>query len=79
MKALGIFHMSADRDISYADFGVQLARKINVPVQLVQPVKSTNSGIQIAPIPKHTTLGSERIKNELGLHPPTVFETIDCL
>jgi dTDP-4-dehydrorhamnose reductase len=63
----GIFHVSANQDVSYALAAQHIARKMSVEMELVQPMSYRESGLTFAP--PNTTLDSNRLV-ELGLRVP---------
>lgn len=73
----GIFQLSPDRDITYAEAAYHVATRVGADASLVQPVKVEESGVQLESNPRHTTLDSERARRELGLVPPGVYEALD--
>ena len=75
MQIPGIMQVSAEKDISYAEAALHIARKLGLDEKLIKPVSYRESGIGFAPL--HTTLEVSRLKSELGMTPPDVYETID--
>jgi len=73
----GIVQASADRDVNYADVARHLAQRVGAPAELVQPTTSLSAGLPQHCIPKHATLDTSRLRDELGLKPPDVWATID--
>lgn len=73
----GIFQVSADVEVTYAQVAYYLAEKIGASRDLIQPADSTAAGIPRAAAPPHTSLDVERLRTELGLEPPSVWTTID--
>ena len=78
-KNFGIWQVSAKEDITYEELATHIAKKIGVSQRYVQPIKAHDSGLMFETIPKHTTLDTSRIENELGFIPPNVWDTIDSL
>lgn len=78
-KSFGIWHVSANEDITYENLARHLARKIGVSQQYVQPTTVNGSGLEFESIPKHTTLDTSRIENELGFIVPKALDAIDSL
>jgi dTDP-4-dehydrorhamnose reductase len=72
----GLIQISGDEDISYAQIGAYLAQRLEAPPHLVQPVQSTEAGLNFEATPAHTTLDTTRLRTELGVNPPPVWETI---
>ena len=71
--------LTAKEDITYEELATHIAKKIGVSQRYVQPIKAHDSGLMFETIPKHTTLDTSRIENELGFIPPNVWDTIDSL
>jgi len=72
-----VFHVSGDRDVSYAEVARHLASRLGADPALVVPVSSESRGLPARAIAKHTTLDSSRIRSILGMQPPSVWEAID--
>ena len=72
----GIFQISGDRDISYADVALLGVEALNASPSQVRPVSAVDSAHINQPIPANTTLNCERIRSELGIQPPKVEWTI---
>ena len=75
-KARGIFQVTGNRDISYADAATFIAKKLGVDEGLVQPVTSKEVGFELISCPKHTTLDSKRVETEFGIKPANVWNSI---
>jgi dTDP-4-dehydrorhamnose reductase len=73
----GVFHLSGERDVSYADVGRLLAKRLGVSAELVLPISGRASGRVAAGTPRHTTLDMTRLCNEYGMQPPGVTWTIE--
>jgi hypothetical protein len=54
----GIFQLSGDRDISYAEAAALLASHIAAPTSLIKPRSWRSAGLNISFAPSHTTLMS---------------------
>jgi dTDP-4-dehydrorhamnose reductase len=78
-KLAGVMQASGGRDISYADLARRIAARFGAPPELVQPVRTKDSGIQIEAAPAYTTLDTARLESELGIRAPDVWETIDSV
>ncbi|MBD3307926.1 sugar nucleotide-binding protein [candidate division KSB3 bacterium] len=72
----GIWQVSGDGDISYAEAARIGARALGVDECLVQPIASTHSGENRELVPRYTSLKTERLHSELGLSIPPVAWTI---
>jgi dTDP-4-dehydrorhamnose reductase len=75
----GIFQASAAKDVTYAQVGRYIARRIHASAKLVQPVKSGEAGPSLEAVPRHTTLDTTRLRAEFGLEPPDVWSTLDAV
>ena len=75
----GIFQVSADRDVSYAEIAMRLAQLLKVDEKLVQPRSTIELGLSLEYLPAHTTMDASRIVGELGLTPPPVWTTLDSV
>ncbi|MCA1558155.1 MAG: sugar nucleotide-binding protein [Acidobacteria bacterium] len=74
----GILHVSAERDVTYADAARHIAQRLGVGGELVQPVSFRDAGLPEQAVPAHTTLDAARLNLELGMRAPDVWETIDA-
>jgi dTDP-4-dehydrorhamnose reductase len=66
-RVLGIFHVSAMQDVSYAAAAQYIACKLGADMELVQPTSYRESGVGFAPL--NTSLDSSRLV-DLGLRAP---------
>jgi dTDP-4-dehydrorhamnose reductase len=73
----GIFQVSGDRDISYADLARHLARRLEADPDLVQPTTSVAAGVEMEHLPRHTTLDASRLQESFGLGPPGLATLLD--
>lgn len=73
----GILQVSGKEDIKYSDIAFYIADKIGAASNLVKPILSRGTKNYFGSIPKHTTLDTSRLESELGMTPPSVWETID--
>ena len=78
-RSEGIFQVSADADLSYAEIAEYLARIMNVTPHLVVPVDSKEFGNGPEHIPKYTTLDMSRIVENLCVGLPVAWDVIDQL
>lgn len=77
LRVRGIVQASADRDVTYADVASYLARRLGVSDSLVQPTTSREAAFPQECVPRHATLDTSRLRDELGLTPPDIWATID--
>lgn len=67
----GIFHLSGDAQLSYAEFVRRLARGLSVDPGLVSPVRARDRGITPAFAPRFAALGMPRTTATSGILPQT--------
>jgi dTDP-4-dehydrorhamnose reductase len=77
LRRPGIFQISGNRDVSYAEAARHLAGRLGASPELVQPVPSQQAGTTLEALPAHTTLEMSRLRSELALEPPDVWQTIE--
>jgi dTDP-4-dehydrorhamnose reductase len=75
-RLFGIVQVSGKEDVSYERTANFIAQGIGARKELVQPIKSTESGIDMEAVPLNTTLDTSRIEKDMGLSSPDVWETI---
>lgn len=75
----GITQVSGQQDLTYEQAARYLARKLGVSLELIQPMSAKESAIQFEDIPKHTTLDTTWLSQELGIVFPDVWSTIDSV
>ena len=73
----GVLQVSAAEDISYEQAARHVAKRIRAAQELVEPVSAAGSGLPLEHLPAHTTLDTTRLRAELGLVPPEVWEAVD--
>ncbi|WP_373840299.1 sugar nucleotide-binding protein [Methanospirillum sp.] len=76
-KLTGIFQVSADDDISYANIAHDIGTKLGYNGSLIQPVSWKTSDIQLNHVPEHTTLDTTKLRNDLGIKIPDIRIIID--
>lgn len=76
-RARGTVQVSADRDVSYEEIARHIAQRVGAPQGLVQAGHSRDAGFPQDLVPRHTTFDTSRLRGELGLTPPDVWDTID--
>ena len=76
--APGIFQLSGDRDITYADAAALLAFHIAAPVSLIRPRSWRTAGLNISFAPSHATL-TPRLPEGKTMHGQTVVETLGAI
>lgn len=75
----GIVQISGDRDVTYEQVARYIAQRIGVRQDLIQPKKSKESGLELEAIPSNTTLDINRMRLDLGLEAPNVWEAISTV
>lgn len=78
-KLRGIFHLSGERDASYAAFAGALACALNVDATLVQPVSRSRSESVLAYTPTYTSLNMSDRETGLGLRPEKLADVASAL
>jgi dTDP-4-dehydrorhamnose reductase len=73
----GVWHLGADADVSYAAAASRLAARLGVSPGLVQPTTSQAAGADLEFLPRHSTLGTARLRTELGLITPSAAAALD--
>ena len=76
LRLPGIFQLSGNRDVSYAEAAYLGASLLGADPSLVQPTEAYKSGLYLESLPAHTTLNMDRIKSTLAVEPPDVMWTI---
>jgi len=76
-ESYGVWQVSAKEDITYEQMARYLARKMSISQKLIEPIKTEHSGLKFETIPEHTTLDISRLKEELELEPPDIWDTLD--
>jgi dTDP-4-dehydrorhamnose reductase len=69
-RTAGIVQASGPVDVPYADVALHLAQHLGADSRLVQPIDSSGAGLPAIFVPRHTTLDTGRLRNELALIPP---------
>lgn len=72
----GILQVSGNKDISYAEAAQIGAQLLSVNKNLVKPILSSQSGHCPEYNSPNTTLNIERLKLELGIEPPDVYDSL---
>jgi dTDP-4-dehydrorhamnose reductase len=73
----GTFHVSGEKDITYAEAARMGAEVMGVSRELVQPVLSAQSDLDSEPSPTNTSLNIDLLKATFGITPPDVQWTIE--
>jgi dTDP-4-dehydrorhamnose reductase len=78
-RSPGLFQMSADRDITYEQAARHLARGLGIGEDLIQPIRTAESGFFTGPIPLHTTLDANRFRDQFGIVPPDTWSVVESI
>ncbi len=73
----GVFHLSGERDVSYADCASALAARWGQPARRVNPHTIAEAGISLPYRPAHPTLGMARTQGLTGLAPQAFADCMD--
>jgi dTDP-4-dehydrorhamnose reductase len=73
----GIFQVSADREVTYAQAAERLAGRLGAEADLVRSASAKETLAETQMPPRHAALDCSRLKLELGLEPPDVWQAID--
>lgn len=72
----GVFHISGERDLSYATAATIGAEALNADTGLIHPVSADVAGLHPENKPSATALSCARLIEELGICPPHVSSTV---
>ena len=75
----GNLHLSGADNVSYVDFAIALAKKLNVDPKLITPTTSMEKGIHIAFKPSFSGLGMKRTTELTGIKPQGINDVVDYL
>jgi dTDP-4-dehydrorhamnose reductase len=75
----GIWQLSGPSDISYAQIGAHIARRVGAPAHLVEPVAAASAGMPPGSTPRHTTLDSDALRDRFGVEVPEPWSVMDEL
>ncbi len=78
-RSPGIFQLSADRDVTYADAARRWNANLGCDPSLLQPRRAAQCGMDLESIPAHTTLDASRLGADFGLAAPSPWEAIDAI
>ena len=73
----GAIQISSKQDVTYEHAARHIATAIGADQNLIQPVRAASLCGRFRHIPRHTTLDTTRLSQELGLTPPDVWAAID--
>lgn len=75
-KCSGLFQLSGDRDISYAELAGELAKYLSADSELVQPVEAAKTNLYEETIPPYTSLDTSQTTAVLGVSIPDTMATV---
>ncbi|HEY3396238.1 MAG TPA: sugar nucleotide-binding protein [Armatimonadota bacterium] len=75
-RAAGIVQVSGEEDLPYPELAYRLAERLGAAADLVQPMPAADSGLELESVPPYATLDTTRLREELGLTPPPVADTV---
>lgn len=75
----GVFHLSGDVEISYADFAGHLAMHLGADPAFVRPTSSAVSTARVVFRPAHPGLGMQRTYEQLGIRPESLSNLMASL
>jgi len=75
-RRAGIFQLTGPRDVTYAEVGRFLARRLGADVGLVAEGSATAAGLPAGASPPYTTLDSSALGRLYGLEVPDAWEVI---
>ena len=76
-ESYGFWQVSSREDITYEQIARYLARKMGISQELVDPIRVDQSGLKFETFPEYTSLDTSRLKEELGMEPPSVWDMLD--
>lgn len=76
----GVYHLSGNADISYAEFAQLLARNCGLPVESsVLPTTSFQAGVSLANSPRFAVMSMQATTDKLGIQPQAVAAAADVM
>jgi dTDP-4-dehydrorhamnose reductase len=78
-RARGIFQLTGPRDLTYAEVGRFVARRLGARPELVQETSAIKAGLPPGTTPRHTTLDSSRLRTHFGIEAPDAYAIIDSV
>jgi dTDP-4-dehydrorhamnose reductase len=78
-RTRGMFQLTGPRDITYAEAGRFIARRLGACPELVQETSAIKAGLPTGTTPRNTTLDSSCLRMRFGIDAPDVFAVIDSV
>lgn len=72
----GIWQISGEKDVTYAEAAQLMTRALGTRSNLVRPFTTREANLGLEFNPAHTTLDTERLIRELGLAPPSIESAV---
>jgi dTDP-4-dehydrorhamnose reductase len=69
-RARGVFQLTGPRDLTYADVGRFVARRLGAQPELVHETSALEAGLPPGATPRHTTLDSSLLRARFGIEVP---------
>lgn len=76
-RATGIFQLSGDIDLPYAELAIALAKAIGAPAPLIQPTPGSAEAAGFCALPRYSSLDMEVELERFGMKAPNSREVID--
>lgn len=73
-RIAGPLHLSGAENVSYLDFARELALRLRIAEELIQPATATEKGVHIAFKPRYSALGMKRTTALSGIRPQPLAE-----
>ena len=73
----GVWQLSGEEDVSYAQVGLRAARLLGVNEALVQSMTMAQSGMMPDPAGPYTSMNIDRLQSTFGIAPPDVWWTLE--
>jgi len=77
-RAQGIYQLTGPQDVSYAEIGRHIAKRVGAPSRLVEPVTAASAGMPEGTTPRHSTMDSSRLDQRFGIRVPGPWQVIDA-
>ncbi len=77
-RVRGVVQVSGPRDVRYSDVAHHIAVRDDYNLSLIKPVSAIEVGIPSVEIPPNTTLDTQRLNMDAGIHIPDAWDVIDA-
>jgi dTDP-4-dehydrorhamnose reductase len=75
----GIVQVSADQDVTYEQIARYLTERLGGAPEMIRPSSCRATVGLREPVPTYTSLDTARLRNELGMNPPDVWQAFEDL